>query len=163
MTSSSIACTWAGTAPGPSGDVEDRIADELAGPVVGDVAAAVGLHELGADRLGVDQHVLGLGPHAERVDVRVLEQQQVVARSARAEGALQSVGVPVADAPEPADVELSRRSCSELGRPVAGLDQLAQIVQERRRVGAVDGAVVERERQHADRVDRDRLRPVRCR
>ena len=88
-------------------DVEDRIADELAGPVVGDVAAAVGLHELRADRLGVRQHVLGLGSHAERVDVRVLQEEQVFAPTAFAEGALQNVGVPVPDPPEPADVELS--------------------------------------------------------
>ncbi len=48
-------------APGPTpacvGHREDRVADELARAVVGDVAAAVGPHQLGADRRRVDQHV----------------------------------------------------------------------------------------------------------
>ena len=158
MTSCSIACTWAGTAPGPERDVEDRVADELAGAVVGDVAAAVGLHELGADRLGV-----------RRARARPWPARRGCKRAGAPGGAgirpyrplqralLQDVGVPVADPPEPADAELAAGRRSELGRPVTGLDQLAQIVQECRGVGAVDGAVVERERQHADRVDPDRL------
>ena len=124
MTSCSMACTWAGTAPRPSADVEDRVADQLAGAVVGDVAAPVGVHELGADGLGVDEDVLGLGPHAERVHVRVLEQEQVLARvRALDKRLLQHVRVPVADAPEPADAQLAPDVGSKLGRPVAGLDE----------------------------------------
>ena len=40
-----------------AGHRQDRVADELARPVVGDVAAAVGADQLGADASGVDQHV----------------------------------------------------------------------------------------------------------
>ena len=64
--------------PATVGSDEDRVADELAGAVVGDVAAAVGLHQLGADLGRRHEQVAQVGPHAERVDVRVLEQQQVV-------------------------------------------------------------------------------------
>ena len=61
-----------------AGHGEDRVADELPGTVVGDVAAAVGAHELGADVGRRHEHVAEVGAHAERVHVRVLEQQQVV-------------------------------------------------------------------------------------
>ena len=67
-----------------AGHGEDRVADELAGPVVGDVAAPVGAHQLGADRRRVGTSTLAeVGPGAERVDVRVLEQQQVVVGARR--------------------------------------------------------------------------------
>ena len=44
-----------------SGDGDDRVADELAGPVVGDVAAPVGLHQPRADRGRGDEHVGRVG------------------------------------------------------------------------------------------------------
>ena len=74
-----------GRAVAPLRQRDDRVADELAGPVVRDVAAAVGVHELRADARRRHEHVRGIGARAERVDVRVLEQQQVVVgRCARA-------------------------------------------------------------------------------
>ena len=45
-------------------------------------------------------------PHAEGVHVRVLEEEQVLHPGRFVEGPLQDVGVPVADAPEPADAQL---------------------------------------------------------
>jgi hypothetical protein len=81
---------------------EDRVADQLAGPVVGDVAAPVGPDEVRPHGRGLDQHVGGVGPHPERVDVRVLEQEQVVVGpgpQARLEGERVGVG----DPPQPAD------------------------------------------------------------
>ena len=67
MTSCSTACTWPGRRSGPIGTVEDRVADELARAVVGDVAAPVGPDELGADRRRVDQHVARVGARTPRV------------------------------------------------------------------------------------------------
>src|SRR4029450_1605864 len=46
---------------------------------------------------------------------------------------------------------------SDFDDPVARLDDLAHAIQERRRVRAVDGAVVERLSEHADGPDRDRV------
>ena len=57
--------------------VEDRVADELAGPVVGGLAAAVGLDDLDLGALG-DVQLAGLGAAAERDHRRVLEQQHGV-------------------------------------------------------------------------------------
>ena len=57
-------------------EVEDGVGDELAGTVVGDVAAAVGFDYLGALRgegCGVEQEVVAAGAAAEGVDGRVLE------------------------------------------------------------------------------------------
>ena len=61
-------------APPLPGHGEDRIADELAGPVVSDVAAAVGLYQLRTDICRGHEDVGRIRPHTERVDVRVLEQ-----------------------------------------------------------------------------------------
>ena len=58
--------------------VEDRVADELAGAVEGDVAAAVALDD-SAPRgagLGVDEEVLVAGATPEGVDGRVLQEGQ---------------------------------------------------------------------------------------
>ena len=61
------------------GDGEDRIADELAGTVVGDVAAAAHGDELGADVGGVAAQVVGeVRPRPVREHVRVLEEQQML-------------------------------------------------------------------------------------
>ena len=69
--------------------------------MVGDVAAAVGLDQVGAHARRVDEHVAQIGARAERVDVRVLEQQQVVV--ARGEQpVLQRQRVAVAHRAEPA-------------------------------------------------------------
>ena len=66
--------------------VEDRVADELAGPVVGRLAAAVGLDDLdvGAFR---DVQLARLGAPAERDHRRVLEQEDRVRQRAALNGA----------------------------------------------------------------------------
>ena len=59
---------------------EDRVRDELARPVVRDVAAALRAHELGrARRVGVEEHVLQRRAAAERVDRLVLDEHDRVA------------------------------------------------------------------------------------
>ena len=71
---------------------------------------------------------------------------------------LQRERVAVADPPEPPDVQrLDERTLSELGIPVVGLEDLRDRGEERGGVGAVEGAVVPRQREVADRVDGDRL------
>ena len=72
--------------------------------MVGDVAAPVGLDQLGPDVGGPDEQVGQVGPDTEGEDVRVLEQQQVVL-VAPEQTVLERVGVLVADRPEPPDPE----------------------------------------------------------
>ena len=88
-----------------AGDSEDRVADELAGTVVGDFAAPVGLHHLGPQGLHVGQQVPPLPPPAQGHHVGVLQQQQVVVAGAAVEPPLQGQGVAVADPPQPADAQ----------------------------------------------------------
>jgi hypothetical protein len=88
--------------PRPHGHVDDRVPDQLAGPVVGDVAAPVGLDQVGPDRRRRHEHVGQVGPHAERVDVRVLEQQQPLVVPGPMEGALELGRLPVRNSTEPA-------------------------------------------------------------
>ena len=60
-------------------DRQDRVADELTGAVIGDVAAAAHRDEVGADRGGVAPQVgVEVGPWPVREDVRVFEQQEVI-------------------------------------------------------------------------------------
>ena len=62
-------------------EVQDRVADELPGTVVGHLPAAVGAldpHAAGLERRGVEQHIGGAGVAAKRDDRRVLQQQQVL-------------------------------------------------------------------------------------
>ncbi len=87
------------------GEVEQRVAHQLAGAVVGDVAAAVRAHELGADRGRVDQEVVELTSPAEGEHVGVLEQQEVIVRGALEEAVLEGVGVLVADGAQPAGAQ----------------------------------------------------------
>jgi hypothetical protein len=83
--------------------VPDDVADELSGPVVGDIAAPVGPVHRGPDsRRIVDEHVFRSGPHAERVHRWVLEEEQVVVAAAvGVEAPLKSEPVFVADAAQP--------------------------------------------------------------
>ena len=60
------------------GERDDRVADQLAGTVPGDPAAAVDVDDRGA----VDREIARLGPAAGGVDVGVLEQQNGVATGA---------------------------------------------------------------------------------
>ena len=94
--------------------VDDRVADDLAGAVVGDVAAAAGLVHLDAargQRLGGRENVrsAAVAAHAERQDVRMLDEQQQIADAARAplldERALQRQRVGVRHEAEPPDLE----------------------------------------------------------
>jgi hypothetical protein len=87
------------------GNVEDQVADELAGTVVRDVATAVGTHDLGSDRRRVDQHVCGVAPYPDGEDVWMLEKQQMVVRVARMKSVLEYVGLLVGDSTEPPDPE----------------------------------------------------------
>ncbi len=87
------------------GHGQDRVDDQLARAVVGDVAAAVGAHELGPERLGIAQHVGRVGPDPEREDVAVLEDEQIVVAGALGEGPLERVCLLVADSPEASDAQ----------------------------------------------------------
>ena len=78
----------------------DRITHELAGTVVGDVATAIDAKHLRTDRVGIVDYVLGLRPHPQGVNVRVLEQQQVVLVAATEKRVLQRERVSVGDASE---------------------------------------------------------------
>ena len=91
--------------PALARQVKQRIPDQLTRTVEGDVAAPVGTFEVGTDLLGGRQQVLGVRPHAQRVDGMVLEQQQVVVGALGEESPLEGEGVPVADPAQPADPE----------------------------------------------------------
>ena len=98
----------------PLGQGDDRVPDELAGTVVGHVAPPVGPDELGTDRGGRYEHVGRIGRRAERVHVRVLEQQEVVVGGALVQRALQLVGFPIGHPTEPARSEHQSSSSSQL-------------------------------------------------
>ena len=100
-------------------DVEDRVADELAGPVVGDVATPVGVDELGADRLRIDEDVLGARPHAEGVHMRVLQQEQVLATAPARRAPAAGRGRPGSGRARASGREAHARRRSKLGFPVA--------------------------------------------
>ena len=102
-------CTWAGPDAGSSGTSHDRVGDQLAGPVVGDVAAAIGALERRTHQRRVDQHVpfVRMGP--ERVGVRVLQEQEVVVPGPRGQRVLQHVRLVVRNRPERPDAQHGRR------------------------------------------------------
>ncbi len=83
--------------------VHHRVDDQLARPVVGDVAAAVGPHQLGADRRRCRQHVGRVGPHAQGVDVGVLEDEQIVVVRPLGQRSLDRPRLGVGDPSQPAD------------------------------------------------------------
>jgi hypothetical protein len=92
-------------------EVDDRIADELSGAVVGHLPAAVGFHDLHAapsKRLRVEEHLAAGAASSDRVDVRVLEEEQGVVDltgdALHVEVGLQRGSVLVVDEAEPADV-----------------------------------------------------------
>src|SRR5262249_56266022 len=58
-----------------------------------------------------------VGRLAERVHVRVLEQQQVVVGGALEQGPLELVGLPVRDPPEPADAQPTHASSASQSVP----------------------------------------------
>ncbi len=91
---------------------EDRVADQLPGPVVGHVASPARLEELDAAlaQLGVaGQHVLAVGARPQRDDVRVLEQEELVGDlagcAAAHQAGLEVEGARVLDQPEAGDLQ----------------------------------------------------------
>ncbi len=87
------------------GHVDDRVADELARPVIRDIATALHRHELGADRSGIDLHIrVQMGARAVREHVRVLEQQQMIVRPVREHRMLQRQRLAIRHSPQPSDV-----------------------------------------------------------
>jgi hypothetical protein len=98
-----------GQSPAPSaGDVEHRIADELTGSVVGDVAATIGGHHRSADRRRIDQHIGRIGVHAERVHVGVFQQEEPVAPTLVEQGTLDHRRFIIGNGSEPTDVQRRR-------------------------------------------------------
>jgi len=89
--------------------VQQRVADQLPRTVEGDVAAPVGTLQVRAHLVGRCQQVSGAGPHTERVDGVVLEQEQVVVGAVLVDALLQRQRVAVADPSQPADPEGPRR------------------------------------------------------
>ena len=90
------------------GEAEDRVRDELAGPVVGDLAAALDADDLDpapAQLRGIGEDVALVGVAAERQDRRMLEQEQAI--TDRAVGAppgellLERPRLAVRDPPQP--------------------------------------------------------------
>jgi hypothetical protein len=144
-------------------EVEDRIADELAGTVVRDVAAAAGLEDVDAEQPLLSASSMrtcsGAG-RAERDDVRVLEQEQRVAGSRPPapgdELLLQLERLGVRDRPQPLDAS-GRRS----GVVGEGLERLLETREESGRIGAVHEAVVVAQREERTLADGDHVRAVR--
>ncbi len=94
----------------PARHGKDRVADHLAGAVVGDIAAPVDPEQLCANTGRVDQHVLGPCADTGRVHVGVLEQQEPVVSglAGRPQSTLQDVSVAVGNPrPEPAQAQRS--------------------------------------------------------
>ncbi len=91
--------------------LENRVADELARAVVGDVPPAVDSEERGADGrqpVGVRENVCLVRAAAERIDVGVLEQEErvldQVSLPRRGEPLLENPGLAILDAPEAQEV-----------------------------------------------------------
>jgi hypothetical protein len=62
-------------------EIDDRVADELTGSVVRDLPSAIGVDDVDtsrAQRVRVPQHVVVCSAATDRVDVRMLEEQQRV-------------------------------------------------------------------------------------
>ncbi len=97
----------------PVGEGDDRVADQLPGTVIRDVAAAIRTHEVGTDVRRRHQHVGRIGRGAEGEHVRVFEEQQVVVVGAPVERALELVGFAVRNATEPPRPEHQSSSASQ--------------------------------------------------
>ena len=85
-------------------DVDDRVADELAGTVVGDVAAALHRDEFRADRRRLAAQVgRQVGPAAVGEHVRMFEQQQMLSAAVLEQGRLDRERLAVRHSAQPAD------------------------------------------------------------
>ena len=147
--------------------VEDRVADELPGPVVRGLPAAVGLDDLDLGVVGHVQLALVRAP-AERDHGRVLEEDDRVRdRALRDGGRERALQVPRLDVRRRAEVQQVRARASQskpscvgsrlVVRLVPGLELLAQVAEEAAGEGAVDEPVVVRQREVHDRPDRDHV------
>jgi hypothetical protein len=103
-------------------EVEDGVSDELAGAVEGDVAAAVGLEDLGAaagEGFGGDEEVFGPAAAAEGVDGRVLQDGQCL-RGALKDGGggllLPAPGVVVVDEAGAVEADVSQHEADLIRR-----------------------------------------------
>ena len=96
-----MACTWHGIERGRGGDVHHRVRHELARAVIRDVAAPVGLHQLGTHGDRIDQHVGTIGVRPQREHVGVLEHEEVVVTAPVVHGTLDSQRFDVRDPSEP--------------------------------------------------------------
>ena len=84
------------------GHRDDRVADQLARAVVGDVAAPIRLDQFGAELGRIHQHVAELGAQSHGVDGVVLQQQQpVIAAAGLGQRPLEGEGVGVTDPTQP--------------------------------------------------------------
>ena len=84
--------------------VDDRVADELPGAVIGDIATALHRHQFGTDRSRVDEHVdrkVGAWPMGEHM--RVLEQEQMILDAIGEDGRLHRECLAVGNPAEPAN------------------------------------------------------------
>ena len=140
------------------GHRHDRVGHQLSRPVVGDVPAAIGALQDGADRRRIDQHVALVGVHAQRVGVRVLQHQQVVVGRFRGQGVLQRVGLVIGNRPErpewrSTDVGPSSAAQSRVPSRSATLRRNSETF-------TIDGTVVPAHAEDARRVDGDGLGPV---
>ncbi len=103
---------------------DDRVADQLAGAVEGDLAAAVDVDHRRRSPAVVDRPLVGLGAPARGVDRRVLEQQhRVGARARDARGVQRALALPGGEVVHPSDpLHLHESSLvgPGRGRPGAG-------------------------------------------
>ena len=145
--------------------VEDRIADDLAGAVVGDVAAAPGLVDLDAarrQRVGVARmcdrppsprtpsvRTCGCSTSSSRSPTRPARRSST---SARCSASASAYGT----RPEPPDLCIAQRLPQTDSR-IPVLERLLHVRHELVGDGAVDEAVVVAERQVRHRPDRDRV------
>ena len=141
------------------GHRDDRVRHELAGAVVGHVAAAVGALERrrrplpgrrgrGGRRRGRPACRRAGAAGAGGSRPRPRGPGRAAARWPRGTGPSRGTGCAAPACP------------SELGGPVAGAEELGHLRQEQRDVGAVDRPVVPADAEDAGRVDRDGLGPV---
>ena len=109
------------------GDAEDRIADELTGSVVGDVAAAADRDELGADVGGLaPQVVVEVRPRPVGEHVGMLEEQQVLLDAAAEQGLLDRQRLAVGHRPQPANPQ---RTCHGFTVPAEPLSRQSSVDQ----------------------------------
>ncbi len=92
-----------GSCLGTKAQVHDGIDDQLSGTVVGHVPTTVGTLQRRTHAGWIDEHMLRIGPHAQGVNVRVLEQQQVVVVGSSGDGMLKGAGLRVGHHAEPTD------------------------------------------------------------